>query len=162
MAGENPEDPRSGQDDEFLSKSKWQRFQILIMGPVMNSGAGRDRAGDRAGARAPACPRSSTGRPSWARWSRVPQRRRAASSRPDRLLTVGGEPVATRRAAQQAIGMRPSRDIVITLDRGGRTLTVSAASTADRYEVGEIGVLPDTSPYVQSVTAGDPADRGAA
>src|SRR5438445_12786860 len=36
MAGENPEDQRSGQPDEFLSKTKWQRFQILIMGPVMN------------------------------------------------------------------------------------------------------------------------------
>src|ERR671918_484093 len=36
MAGENPDDPRSGQPDEFLSKSKWQRFQVLIMGPVMN------------------------------------------------------------------------------------------------------------------------------
>jgi regulator of sigma E protease len=38
MAGENPEDPRSGQPDEFLSKTKWQRFQILIMGPAMNLG----------------------------------------------------------------------------------------------------------------------------
>jgi regulator of sigma E protease len=36
MAGENPEDPRSGQPDEFLSKSKWQRFQILFAGPAMN------------------------------------------------------------------------------------------------------------------------------
>ena len=36
MAGENPDDPRSGKPDEFLSKSKWERFQILIMGPVMN------------------------------------------------------------------------------------------------------------------------------
>jgi regulator of sigma E protease len=36
MAGENPEDSRTGASDEFLSKSKWQRFQVLIMGPVMN------------------------------------------------------------------------------------------------------------------------------
>ena len=36
MAGENPEDARSGASDEFLSKGKWQRFQVLIMGPVMN------------------------------------------------------------------------------------------------------------------------------
>src|SRR5688572_16957318 len=36
MAGENPEDTRSRQPDEFLSKTKWQRFQILIAGPVMN------------------------------------------------------------------------------------------------------------------------------
>ena len=36
MAGENPDDPRTGQPDEFLSRTKWERFQILIMGPVMN------------------------------------------------------------------------------------------------------------------------------
>ena len=36
MAGENPDDKRTGADDEFMSKSKWERFQVLIMGPVMN------------------------------------------------------------------------------------------------------------------------------
>jgi regulator of sigma E protease len=36
MAGENPEDALTGRDDEFLAKTKWQRFQILIAGPVMN------------------------------------------------------------------------------------------------------------------------------
>jgi len=36
MAGENPDDVRSGSSDEFLSKTKWQRFQVLIMGPAMN------------------------------------------------------------------------------------------------------------------------------
>src|SRR3954470_11666155 len=36
MAGENPDDARSGAADEFLSKTKWQRFQVLVMGPVMN------------------------------------------------------------------------------------------------------------------------------
>ena len=36
MAGENPEDTRSGASDEFLSKGKWQRFQVLVMGPIMN------------------------------------------------------------------------------------------------------------------------------
>src|SRR5581483_5286661 len=36
MAGENPDDPRTGRPDEFLSKSKWQRFLVLVMGPTMN------------------------------------------------------------------------------------------------------------------------------
>src|SRR5262247_3695015 len=36
MAGENPDEPRSGAADEFMSKSKWERFQVLIMGPAMN------------------------------------------------------------------------------------------------------------------------------
>src|SRR5258708_28365235 len=36
MAGESPEESRTGAPDEFLSRSKWERFQVLIMGPVMN------------------------------------------------------------------------------------------------------------------------------
>src|SRR6516225_9243948 len=36
MAGENPEDTRTGAADEFLSKGKWQRFQVLVMRPIMN------------------------------------------------------------------------------------------------------------------------------
>src|SRR6185503_6566099 len=36
MAGESPEEERAGKPDEFLSKTKWQRFQVLIMGPTMN------------------------------------------------------------------------------------------------------------------------------
>ena len=36
MAGESVEETRTGAPDEFLSKSKWERFQVLIMGPVMN------------------------------------------------------------------------------------------------------------------------------
>ncbi len=36
MAGENPDDNPQGSSDEFMSKSKWQRFQILLAGPAMN------------------------------------------------------------------------------------------------------------------------------
>src|SRR3954449_5384755 len=38
MAGENPEEAQSGGPEEFLSRSKWERFQVLIMGPLMNLG----------------------------------------------------------------------------------------------------------------------------
>ena len=36
MAGEAPDDQSEGKDDEFMAKTKWQRFQILIAGPAMN------------------------------------------------------------------------------------------------------------------------------
>ena len=43
MAGESPEDVEHDEQgnvirrpDEFMSKTKWQRFQVLIMGPIMN------------------------------------------------------------------------------------------------------------------------------
>src|SRR5437773_4133690 len=36
MAGDTPEEGRTGAPDEFLSKPKWQRFLILVAGPLMN------------------------------------------------------------------------------------------------------------------------------
>ena len=36
LAGETVEDERTGAPDEFLSKSKWVRFQVYLAGPVMN------------------------------------------------------------------------------------------------------------------------------
>lgn len=36
MVGENPEEGVTGADNEFLSKPKWQRFLVLLAGPVMN------------------------------------------------------------------------------------------------------------------------------
>ena len=36
MAGDTPEEGRTGDPDEFLSKPKWQRFLILFAGPFMN------------------------------------------------------------------------------------------------------------------------------
>ena len=36
MAGESIEEARTGAPDEFMSKSKWVRFQVYLAGPVMN------------------------------------------------------------------------------------------------------------------------------
>src|SRR4051812_3835826 len=36
MAGDSPEEGRTGDPDEYLSKPKWQRFFILLAGPGMN------------------------------------------------------------------------------------------------------------------------------
>jgi regulator of sigma E protease len=36
MSGEDPSQPRTGDQAEFLGKPRWQRFIIAIMGPAMN------------------------------------------------------------------------------------------------------------------------------
>jgi len=36
MAGENPGEDLTGGVEEFLSRPKWQRFLVAVMGPVMN------------------------------------------------------------------------------------------------------------------------------
>jgi regulator of sigma E protease len=159
MAGENPDDARSGRPDEFLSKTKWERFQILVMGPVMNialavivmavvlmQGAEVFVFLDQppiVGAVVPGSPAEKVGiRPG------------------DRLLTVAGEEVETWDEFSTAIGMRANRDVPVTLLRDGRTISLTVRPDAEtRFEVGSIGVLPDVSPSIQSVVPGDPADR---
>jgi regulator of sigma E protease len=108
MAGENPDDPRTGRPDEFLSKTKWERFQILIMGPAMNiilavvvmaivlaQGAEVPIYQDQppvVGAVTPGSPAE-----------------RAGIQRGDRILTVAGDDVDTWDDLFIAIGTRPDR-----------------------------------------------------
>jgi regulator of sigma E protease len=159
MAGENPDDPRSGRPDEFLSRTKWERFQILIMGPVMNillavvvmavvlaQGAEVPVYQDQppiVGAVTPGSPAE-----------------RAGILRGDRILTVGGDQVDTWEDLFLAVGTRADRDVPITLLRDGQTQTVTTRPVPEtRFEVGSIGVLPDINPIVASVIAGEPAER---
>jgi len=154
MAGENPDDPRSGQPDEFLSKTKWQRFQILIMGPLMNivlavvvsafvlaQGAEvlayRDEP-PLVGAVVPASPAEQVGV--------LPG---------DRILSVAGKRVDTWEDLLIAIATKPERDVALTVLRDGQTRSMTVRPTAEgRYEIGNIGVLPDTYPVIYSVVEG--------
>jgi regulator of sigma E protease len=159
MAGDSAEDNPSGQPDEFLSKTKWERFQILIMGPVMNillavvvlaivlaQGAETAAYQDRS----PVIGKVTPGSPA----------ERAGLRRGDKFVTIAGDAVATWKDASFAIVTRANRDISVTVDRGGQPLTVSLRPTAEgRYEAGDIGALPDTHPVVRSVVPEDPAAR---
>jgi regulator of sigma E protease len=159
MAGENPEDPRSGQPDEFLSKTKWQRFQILIAGPLMNlvlavvvtalvltQGVQVAAYLDEApvvGAVTAKSPAEQGGiQPG------------------DRILTIDGRTVETWEDLLVAISMKPDQSVALTLMRDGQTREISVRPASEgRYETGELGALPDTNPYVDSVVAGGPAER---
>jgi regulator of sigma E protease len=160
MAGDSPDDPgRTGQPDEFLSKTKWERFQVLIMGPLMNiilavvvmavvlaQGAEVPIYEDQPptiGAVEPDSPAE-----------------RAGIQAGDLILTVADDPVSTWEDLFIAIGTRPDRDVPITLRRNGEMRSVSVRPDSDgRFEIGEIGVLPDIDPIVASVIAGEPAER---
>jgi regulator of sigma E protease len=166
MAGENPEDPRSGADDEFLSKSKWQRFQILIMGPIMNLLlavvllAVVLMQGDevlafldepaRVGVVLPDSPAARAG------------------LRPGDVITqFGSAPVSTWEQLDMAVAARPEREVDATVERGGQIvrLTIRPDTTElrtrgdARFEVGTIGVLPDVSPSIRSTIANEPAEK---
>ena len=159
MAGETPEDPRSGQPDEFLSKTKWQRFQILFAGPAMNillaivvlafvlaQGAEVRAFLDEAPVLGHVQPGSTA--------------ERAGLMRGDRILTVNGRAVSNWKAFQIEVGIHPDRELTLTALRDGRVSTVTVRSVADaRDQSGVIGVLPDMHPYVFYVEPGSRAEK---
>jgi regulator of sigma E protease len=159
MAGENPDDPRTGRPDEFLSKTKWQRFQVLVMGPTMNLVlAVVVTAGVlMRGAEVP----SFQSKPPVV--GHVAEGSAAAKSgiRPgDRIVSVAGRDVSTWEQFLIAVGTRANRETPITVLRDGKEITVEVTPTPQtRYEVGDVGVLPDVHPHVISVLAGSPAER---
>ena len=160
MAGESPDDPRSGAPDEFMSKSKWERFQILIMGPVMNivlavvvlaivlaQGAEMPAYEDQP----PVIGAVKMGSAA----------ERGGIMAGDRIITVAGDAVPTWADLRMAIGTRANRPVAVTLDRGGNTVSLDVRPSAEgRYEMGDLGVLPDTSPIATKIEPNDAAARG--
>jgi regulator of sigma E protease len=157
MAGENPDDSRTGASDEFLSKSKWQRFQVLVMGPVMNlvlavlvmavvlyQGAPA-AAFEQQAVVVGSATEGSTGR--------------AAGIQPgDRIVRVDGRPVATWEEYYMEILPKADRQVSVTVDRGGQTLEFKAVPKAvGKYSLGDLGLLPLMHPEVRSVQNATPA-----
>ncbi len=159
MAGETVEDPRSGQPDEFLSKSKWQRFQVLIAGPAMNILlaivllAGLLMRGADVPAfldQPPVVGAVEKGSPA----------EKAGVAVGDRVLRVEGRATRTWEDLNTAIGMRANRQTALTLIRDGREVVVQVTpASQDRFEWGRIGVLPNVHPRIRSVTPGTPAEQ---
>jgi regulator of sigma E protease len=159
MAGENPEDTRTGSNDEFLSKTKWQRFQILIMGPVMNLALAVILMAVvlMQGAQIPVYEDQPV------RIGKVEtgSAGEAAGLQPGDIIThVADEQVATWDRYFLTIGTRADRDVVLRVLRNGTEIRVTARPSAEgRFQVGDLGILPDTYPSVASVVAGSPAEQ---
>lgn len=165
MAGENPEDSPTGADDEFMSKSKWQRFQILIAGPVMNIllavvllAAVLMRGADvLAYLDQPAVVGAvQEGSPA----------AKAGIQPGDKITKFGTADVRTWEHLDMAVAARPEREVDVTVVRNGREehlkvrpdLTELRTRNDARFEVGTIGVLPDVYPSVRSLVPGSPAE----
>ena len=158
MAGENPDDVRSGADDEFLSKTKWERFQVLIMGPTMNillafvvmavvlyQGADVPAYEEQppiVGYVMEASPAEQSG-------IRVG----------DLILSIGGRPVQTWEELFVTVMPRAERELEVVLRRGLQEVTIQVTPEAQtQFQVGDLGVVPIMQPQILNVMTGDPAD----
>jgi regulator of sigma E protease len=166
MAGENPEDQPQGAADEFLSKTKWQRFQILFAGPAMNMIlavvllAVVLSQGDRVLA--------FLSRPAVIGVVQAGSAAEQGGMQPgDEVIRINGREVRTWEDLEVGVTSRAERDVEFVVRRGGaeRTLTLRPTTTKvplqsdTTFEVGTIGVLPDTYPIVDAVNPNDPAEK---
>jgi regulator of sigma E protease len=157
MAGENPEDSRTGAPDEFLSKGKWQRFQVLVMGPVMNlllavivmalvyyQGAQLPQFEQQPVVIGTFAPDAAAAK---------------AGLKPgDRIVSVDGDTVDSWDKFSMAIVAKAKRQVTIGYVRDGRAGEVMLVPAAQgKYEMGDIGVQPQIHPEVDEVSPGQPA-----
>ena len=159
MAGENPEEQRTGADDEFMSKSKWQRFQVLVMGPLMNIVLAVVVMTFVLyhGAEVPAYEQQPAvvgtvddGSPA----------ERVGIQPGERIVTVAGRAIETWEQLFVAVMPRAEREVAIVVrgPGGDRTLQVTPDAQTE-FEMGDIGVAPLMQPQIRSVNPGDPASE---
>jgi regulator of sigma E protease len=158
MAGENPEDARTGASDEFLSKSKWQRFQVLIMGPVMNLALAFVVMAFvlYQGADVPAF----TEQPVVVGSVEADSPAAKAGILPgDRITAVGTMPVETWEEFGLETVTKANRAVKLTIIRDGKTIEREVTPAAvGKYEEGVTGVMPPMRPQVYTVQPGEPAE----
>ena len=157
MAGENPEDTRTGAADEFLSKSKWQRFQVLVMGPVMNILLALIVMAFvlYQGAPVPAFEQEAVVIGTFGDNSPAAK---GGLKIGDKILTIDGRPVDTWEEFSLAIIPKARREVVIGYLRNGQAGTATVVPDAQgKFEMGDIGIQPLIHPEVLAVEPGKPA-----
>jgi regulator of sigma E protease len=157
MAGENPEDTRTGASDEFLSKGKWQRFQVLVMGPIMNLLLSLVVMSVVLfqGAQLPAFEQQAVVIGSFIDKS---VGEKSGLKVGDRIVTVDGKPTDTWDQFSLAIVAKAKREVGLGVVRDGKPVQLTVVPEGQgKYEIGDIGVMPVIHPEVDEVSPGQPA-----
>ena len=160
MAGDNPEETRTGADDEFMSKTKWERFQVLVMGPAMNlilavlvmwvvlyQGA--------------EVPAFESEPPVVGQVVEDSPAEQAGIAVGEQIISVAGRVVATWDELFVAVLPRADREISVVVrgsDGRERTLQVTPDARTE-FEMGDLGVGPALHPQIIEVNPGEPADK---
>ena len=163
LAGESVEEERTGASDEFMSKSKWVRFQVYLMGPVMNIALAfvLITALLYNGADVPLYP---TQPPLIGAVAQDSPADRAGLKVGDTIINVSGNYVKTWDDVDMNVLPRAGESIPITVDRSGSMYATTIVPAARnkyeaKYDLGSIGVSPVFRPQVALVNGDSPAQK---
>jgi regulator of sigma E protease len=160
LAGETVEEVRTGAPDEFMSQSKWVRFQVYIAGPIMNivlafvvlAGV-LSRGAD--------VPLYESAPPVVGSVVAGSAAEAAGLRAGDRIISVDGRETPTWDDLMMEVLPKGGRRIVIVAMRDGRRVEVDVTPTASgHFELGELGARPVLRPVVAQVNPHTPAERG--
>jgi regulator of sigma E protease len=159
LAGETVQDQRTGEPDEFLSKSKWVRFQVYLAGPIMNLGLALVVVAVvlSLGADVPlfqsSAPVVGTVDPGSAADA-------AGIKTGDLIVSVDGKKVETWDALSLEYLPKANQELEVGLVRAGNLVKLNVTPRATgRYEIGDLGIGPVLRPQFSQVNPGGPADR---
>jgi regulator of sigma E protease len=158
MAGDTPEEGRTGAPDEFLSKPKWQRFLILVAGPLMNLliaitfVAALDMTGVPTTTLSPKIGELVPNKPA----------ARAGLKPGDTIVAIDGEPIKDFDDVRLAVSTHAGSPLRVDYVRDGQRRTTTLTPVAEQGEFGQMGIAgfyPYYEPVV-GVSPGSPAARG--
>jgi regulator of sigma E protease len=160
LAGETVEENRTGAPDEFLSKSKWVRFQVYIAGPIMNIllafvvlAAVLSRGAD--------APLYESSPPVIGTVDADSPAARAGLQPGDRIVSVDGRDTPTWVDLGIEVAPRAGRELAIVAMRGGQRvdvrITPASVTSFGNFEMGDLGVKPRLRPVIRQVYPDTPA-----
>ena len=159
LAGETVQDQRTGEPDEFLSKSKWIRFQVYLAGPVMNLGlalvvvavvlySGAD------------VPLFQSSPPVIGTVEAASAAEAAGIKTGDRIVSVDRKKVETWDELSLEYLPKANQELEVGIIRDGNLIKLNVTPRpTGRYEIGDLGIGPVLRPQFSQVNPGGPADR---
>ncbi len=158
MAGDTPEENQPANPDEFLSKPKWQRFLILLAGPLMNLiiavtfVAGLFMMGTETLKIGTTVSSVTPGKPG----------AKAGLQRGDVIVAVDGEKMEDFDDLRMAIGLHAGTALRVEYIRNGVRQTTTLTPEREDTDAGPIGrayIYPVQPSIVGRILPGSPAER---
>jgi regulator of sigma E protease len=147
-----------GKSDEFMAKTKWQRFQIYLAGPIMNgilalivmtfvfyAGANEFVYLKKPPVVGSVIEKSAA--------------EKAGIKAGDLIVAVDGKTIDTWDRLELVVMPRAKQELPVTIRRNGQDIELKVTpDSRTKYEMGDLGVAPELHPQIAGVNAGEPAE----